>query len=66
MNIYRIYPGNDAFEITGLYQNVYLPYLDVIADTEAAAIRGAEIIMPGFNNESCINTLNYVEIIGKH
>lgn len=67
MNIYRLYPGNDAFQISdGKKQNVFLPHLDVIADDEAAAIRGAEIVMPGFNNEACINTLNYVELIGKH
>lgn len=69
MNIYRIHPGNDAFEIRNkgyLQQSIYLPYLDIIADDETAAIRGAEIIMPGFNTEHCVNTLNYVELISKH
>ena len=69
MNIYRIHPGNDAFEIrpaARMQQCVYLPYLDIIADNEQTAIQGAELIMPGFNSEACVNTLNYIELIGKH
>lgn len=62
MNIYRIYPGLDAFEIKG----VFLPYVDIIADDEEAALRGAAMLMPGFNTDDSDNSLNYVELIGKH
>lgn len=62
MNIYRIYPGNDAFDING----VFLPYLDIIAENEASALAGAKILMPQFNSDTCVNTLNYIDLIGKH
>lgn len=62
MNIYRIYPGLDAFVISG----VYLPYIDVIASTEADALKCAETLMPGFNTDKSENSLNYIELIGKH
>lgn len=62
MNIYRIYPGNDAFDING----VFLPYVDIIANDQEAAIQQAGILMPGFDTDTCVNTLNYAELIGKH
>lgn len=62
MNIYRIYPGLDAFVISG----VYLPYLDVIAANEAAALTAAKTLMPGFNTDESENSLNYIALIGKH
>lgn len=62
MNIYRIHPGLDAFEING----VFLPYLDIIAENEDRAIAGANALMPGFNTDTCVNSLNFIELIGKH
>jgi hypothetical protein len=62
MNIYRIYPGLDAFVING----IYLPYLDIIAVSESEALNGAEILMPGFNTDDSDNSLNFIELIGKH
>lgn len=62
MNIYRLHPGLDAFVING----VYLPHLDIIADDEAAALRGAAILMPGFDTDFSSNSLNYIELIGNH
>lgn len=62
MNTYRIHPGLDAFVISG----VYLPYLDIIAETEADALAGAETLMPGFNTDASDNSVNFIEIIGKH
>lgn len=62
MNIYRIYPGLDAFVING----VYLPYIDVIAATESDALKGAETLMPGFNTDASENSLNFIELIGTH
>lgn len=62
MNIYRIYPGLDAFVIMG----VYLPHLDIIAENEDKALLGAAILMPGFNTDACENSLNFIELIGKH
>lgn len=62
MNIYRIYPGLDAFDING----VFLPYLDIIAENEDKALSGAAILMPGFNTDASENSLNFIELIGKH
>lgn len=62
MNIYRIYPGLDAFVING----IYLPYLDIIADNEASALVGAATLMPGFDTDESENSLNFIELIGKH
>lgn len=62
MNIYRIYPGLDAFIING----VYLPYLDIIAENEDKALVGANALMPGFNTDESENSLNFIELIGKH
>ena len=62
MNIYRIYPGLDAFVING----VYLPYLDIIAENEDNVRAAAEALMPGFDTEASENSLNYMELIGKH
>lgn len=55
--IFRIHPGLDAFEING----VFLPYLDVIADDKEAALRAANILMPGFDGPEGTNTLNFIE-----
>lgn len=62
MNIYRIYPGLDAFVISG----VYLPYIDVIANSEPDALKCAEALMPGFDTDESENSLNFIELIGKH
>jgi hypothetical protein len=62
MNIYRIHPGNDAFQING----VYLPYLDIIAENEAAALISVGMLVPGLDCDYSSNTLNYIELIGKH
>lgn len=62
MNIYRIYPGLDAFDING----VFLPYLDIIAENEDKAIEGANVLMPGFDTDTCVNSLNFIELIGTH
>lgn len=61
MNIYRIHPGLDAFCING----VYLPYLDIIADSEDAALHSVIWIMPDFNTENSGNSFNFIELIGK-
>lgn len=62
MNIYRIHPGLDAFVING----VYLPHLDIIAENEDNALLGAATLMPGFNTDDSENSLNFIELIGKH
>lgn len=61
MNIYRIHPGLDAFVIHG----VYLPYIDIIAETEEKALNDAYRLMPGLDSDSCCNSLNFIELIGK-
>ena len=63
MNIYRIHPRLDAFEIV---PGIFIPHLDIIAETEELAVLQAAIVMPGFNTEYSTNSLNYVELIGKH
>ena len=66
MNIYRIYPGNDAFEING----AYLPYIDVIADTIEQAREAAFKIIPDLNQDDWGNCGlqggAMPELIGKH
>jgi hypothetical protein len=46
--VFRLYPENDAFEIQG----VFLPYLDVIADDEEAAIRAVAMLIPGYDTHT--------------
>lgn len=65
MNIYRLHPGLDAFVIN----DVYLPYIDIIAGTEAEAIGNAYLLMHDFQagpEGNSLNTLNFIELIGKN
>lgn len=49
--VYRVYPVADYFEIGG----VRLPYLDILADDEEAAARGAKMIAPNQSVEAVKN-----------
>lgn len=55
--IFRVYPGLDAFEING----VFVPWVDIIADDEDAALRACHLLMPGFDGETGCNSLNFIE-----
>lgn len=69
MYIYKLHPGNDAFEIKNPIKPntpVFLRSLEIIADDVDSAIRAAQILMPGFDTEHSVNTLNFIELIGKH
>jgi hypothetical protein len=54
MNIYRVYPRLDAFEIKG----AYVPYLDVIADGPIHAVHAACQIMPDMDGDCSINNIS--------
>lgn len=54
MNIYRIYPGLDAFKING----AYVPYLDIIADGPVHAVSAACLIMPEMNGTYSQNNIS--------
>ena len=54
MNIYRVYPGLDAFEVNG----AYLPYLDIIAEGPIHAVTEACKIMPEMDGEYSTNNIS--------
>jgi hypothetical protein len=56
---FRVFPGNDAFEVKG----VYLPYLDIIADTEEDTRDMAKKIITSLNKNNSVNTISSIEQI---
>lgn len=61
MNIYRIFPGLDAFQIV----DAFLPWLDVIAENENKALQAGKKVIADLDEPDSLNQVNVIEFIQK-
>lgn len=62
MAIWKINPGTDSFTING----IYVPYIQVEAATEQAALRKAIEIIPDLEQEGSTNCVSSIQLTVTH